>query len=442
MIVNVVLVVLLIAGNFFFVAAEFAITRARPTEVAELESRGARGAASLRHAVDHIDAYLSACQLGITLCSIGLGLVGEPAFAHLLGPVLEPLGRWAGVGSAAVSFAVAYALLSTLHVVVGELAPKSLAIARTRPTGLALTPPLRVFYVATKPAVDLLNWLGNLVLRPFGIPPAREAGHAPHTEAELRRLVHESRHEGLIDPEEHEFTENVLTFGDRRAREAMVPRPRVELLTTDQALGEAIMRATEGSHTRYPLCEPDGGLDAAVGQVHVKDLLRASREDGDGDLRGLARPLRRVPDATMLDDLLEELRREHQHLALVVDEHGTAVGVITLEDVLEEIVGEIQDEFDADGDDQPVREDGSLLVAGSAPMRLVADRLDLDAPDSGKATVGGFVVEQLGHLPKAGDWVEVGGRPAEVTAVDEDEAQVTQLRFPADRPPGGNSAGP
>jgi CBS domain containing-hemolysin-like protein len=135
----------------------------------------------------------------------------------------------------------------------------------------------------------------------------------------------------------------------------------------------------------------------------------------------------------MLDDLLEELRREHQHLALVVDEHGTAVGVITLEDVLEEIVGEIQDEFDADGDDQPVREDGSLLVAGSAPLRLVADRLDLDAPDSGKATVGGFVVEQLGHLPKAGDWVEVGGRPAEVTAVDEDEAQVIQLRFPADR---------
>jgi CBS domain containing-hemolysin-like protein len=442
MIVNVVLAVLLIAGNFFFVAAEFAITRARPTEVAELESRGARGAASLRHAVDHIDAYLSACQLGITLCSIGLGLAGEPAFAHLLGPVLEPLGRWAGVGSAAVSFAVAYALLSTLHVVVGELAPKSLAIARTRPTGLALAPPLRGFYVATKPAVDLLNWLGNLVLRPFGIPPAREAGHAPHTEAELRRLVRESRHEGLIDPEEHEFTDNVLTFGDRRAREAMVARPRVELLTTDQTFEEAIARATEGSHTRYPLCEPDGGLDAAVGQVHVKDLLRASREDGGGDLRELARPLRRVPDATMLDDLLEELRREHQHLALVVDEHGTAVGVITLEDVLEEIVGEIQDEFDADGDDQPVRKDGSLLVAGSAPLRLVADRLDLDAPGSGKATVGGFVVEQLGHLPKAGDWVEVGGRRAEVTAVDEDEAQVTQLRFPADRPPGGNSAGP
>jgi CBS domain containing-hemolysin-like protein len=437
MIVNVVLAVLLIAGNFFFVAAEFAITRARPTEVAELESEGVGGAASLRHAVDHIDAYLSACQLGITLCSIGLGLAGEPAVAHLLEPALEPLGRWAGVGAAAVSFAIAYALVSTLHVVVGELAPKSLAIARTRPTGLALAPPLRAFYVVAKPAVDLLNWLGNLVLRPFGIPPAREAGHAPHTEAELRRLVRESRHEGLIDPEEHEFTDNVLTFGDRRAREAMVPRPQVEVLTTGQTVEEAAARAAEGSHTRYPLCEPDGGLDAAVGLVHVKDLLRASREGGDGDLRGLARPLRRVPDATMLDELLEGLRRDHQHLALVVDEHGTAVGIITFEDVLEEIVGEIQDEFDADGDDQPVRqEDGSLLVAGSAPLRLVAKRLGLRADDAGTATVGGLLVEQLGRLPRAGDWVEVGGRPAEVTEVD--EAQVTQLRFPDD--PGNSPA--
>jgi CBS domain containing-hemolysin-like protein len=217
----------------------------------------------------------------------------------------------------------------------------------------------------------------------------------------------------------------------------MVPRPRVELLTTDQALDEAVARATEGSHTRYPLCEPDGGLDAAVGQVHVKDLLRASREDGAGDLRGLARPLRRVPDATLLDELLEGLRRDHQHLALVVDEHGTAVGIITLEDVLEEIVGEIQDEFDADADDQPLRrEDGGVLVAGSAPLRLVADKLGLQAADAGTATVGGLVVEQLGHLPRAGDWVEVGGRPAEVTEVD--EASVTQLRFPAD--PGNSPA--
>jgi len=365
MLVQLALIVVLIAGNFFFVAAEFSITRIRPTEVAELEADGVGGARSLRHAVDHIDAYLSACQFGITLCSIGLGLAGEPAVAELLGPVLEPLGGFAGVGSAAISFAVAYALVSVLHVVVGELAPKSLAIARTRPTGLAFAPPMRLFYLATKPIVDLLNWLGNLVLRPFGIPPASEAGHAPHSEDELRQLVRHSRQEGMIAPAEHEFTENVFNFGDRRAREAMMPGPEVELLTVDQSLAEAIdqLNGANRSHTRFPLCEADGGLDTALGVVHAKDLLGASGRDGKASLRDLARPLCRVPDGVLLDELLESLRRDRQHLALVVDEHDTAVGIITLEDVLEEIVGEIQDEFDPEPD-QPTRHPDGHRVPG------------------------------------------------------------------------------
>ena len=267
MLVQLALIVVLIAGNFFFVAAEFSITRIRPTEVAELEADGVGGARSLRHAIDHIDAYLSACQFGITLCSIGLGLAGEPAVAELLGPVLEPLGGFAGVGSAAISFAIAYALVSVLHVVVGELAPKSLAIARTRPTGLAFAPPMRLFYLATKPIVDLLNWLGNLVLRPFGIPPASEAGHAPHSEDELRQLVRHSRQEGMIDPAEQEFTENVFTFGDKRAREAMVPGPEVELLTIDQSVAEAIdqVNGANRGHTRFPLCEAEGVAGPSTG---------------------------------------------------------------------------------------------------------------------------------------------------------------------------------
>jgi CBS domain containing-hemolysin-like protein len=365
MVVQLALIVVLIAGNFFFVAAEFSITRIRPTEVAELEADGVGGARSLRHAVEHIDAYLSACQFGITLCSIGLGLAGEPAVAELLGPVLEPLGGFAGVGSAAISFAVAYALVSVLHVVVGELAPKSLAIARTRPTGLAFAPPMRLFYLATKPIVDLLNWLGNLVLRPFGIPPASEAGHAPHSEDELRQLVRQSRQEGMIDPAEHEFTENVFSFGDRRAREVMVPAPEVELLTVDQSVAEAIdqVNGASRSHTRFPLCEADGGLDTALGVVHAKDLLGASGRDGEASLRDLARPLCRVPDGVLLDELLESLRRDRQHLALVVDEHETAVGIITLEDVLEEIVGEIQDEFDPEPD-QPTLHPAGHHVPG------------------------------------------------------------------------------
>jgi CBS domain containing-hemolysin-like protein len=324
MVVQLALIVVLIAGNFFFVAAEFSITRIRPTEVAELEADGVGGARSLRHAVDHIDAYLSACQFGITLCSIGLGLAGEPAVAELLGPVLEPLGGFAG----------------------------------TRPTGLAFAPPMRLFYLATKPIVDLLNWLGNLVLRPFGIPPASEAGHAPHSEDELRQLVRHSRQEGMIAPAEHEFTDNVFTFGDKRAREAMVPGPEVELLTVNQSLAEAIDQVNEAnrSHTRFPLCEADGGLDTALGIVHAKDLLGASGRNGEASLRDLARPLHRVPDGVPLDELLESLRHDRQHLALVVDEHDKAVGIITLEDVLEEIVGEIEDEFDSEADEVSVGE--------------------------------------------------------------------------------------
>jgi CBS domain containing-hemolysin-like protein len=242
--------------------------------------------------------------------------------------------------------------VSVLHVVVGELAPKSLAIARTRPTGLAFAPPMRLFYIATKPIVDLLNWLGNLVLRPFGIPPASEAGHAPHSEDELRQLVRQSRQEGMIAPAEHEFTDNVFTFGDQRAREAMVPGPEVELFTVDQSVDEAIdqLNGANRSHTRFPLCDTDGDLDTALGIIHAKDLLRASGRDGEASLRDLARPLRRVPDGVLLDELLESLRRDRQHLALVVDEHDKAVGIITLEDVLEEIVGEIEDEFDSETD--------------------------------------------------------------------------------------------
>jgi CBS domain containing-hemolysin-like protein len=212
---------------------------------------------------------------------------------------------------------------------------------------------MRLFYLATKPIVDLLNWLGNLVLRPFGIPPASEAGHAPHSEDELRQLVRHSRQEGMIAPAEHEFTDNVFTFGDRQAREAMVPGPEVELLTVDQSVAEAIDQVNGGSrsHTRFPLCEADGGLDTALGVVHAKDLLRASGRDGEASLRDLARPLHRVPDGVLLDELLESLRHDRQHLALVVDEHDKAVGIITLEDVLEEIVGEIEDEFDSEADE-------------------------------------------------------------------------------------------
>src|SRR5215204_415063 len=230
---EVAVVLLLVLANGFFVAVEFSVARLRPTQARELLRQGRPGARSVVHAVEHIDAYLSACQLGITMASLGLGAIGEPAFHDLLEPVLGDAATIAGFGLAA---AVAFLIITTLHVVVGELSPKSLAIARTAPVVLALAPLMRVFYLSAKPLVDLLNAMGNLLLKPFGVPPDSEAGHQPHSEDELRELLRESSRQGVIEPEEQELSEAALVFGDTRAREVMKPRGEVDLvLTTDAA---------------------------------------------------------------------------------------------------------------------------------------------------------------------------------------------------------------
>jgi CBS domain containing-hemolysin-like protein len=364
MAVDILMTLALVLANGFFVATEFAVARLRPTQVDELERQGKAGASSARHAVDHIDAYLAACQLGITLASIGLGVVGKPVFEELLEPLLGEAASVAGFGVAA---AAAFFIVTLLHVVIGELAPKSLAIARAGPTALKVAPVMRAFYLATKPAVDLFNWMGNLLLKPFGVPPASESGHAPHSEDELRELLRQSRTEGLIDPQDQEFAENAFAFGDRRTREIMIPRPEVDYLTTEDSLSEAVAKVAETGHTRLPLCEPEGGLDMICGVVHAKDLIGPMVAGERRDLKDLVRPLGRVSDATLIAELLRELRRSHQHMTLVVDEHGTAVGVVTLEDIIEELVGEIEDEFDPEGVVEIERDGDSVLLAGSTP---------------------------------------------------------------------------
>jgi CBS domain containing-hemolysin-like protein len=416
----------LVAANGFFVATEFAITRIRLTQVADLEASGKSGTKALRHAVENLDAYLAACQLGITISSIGLGVVGKPAFEAIFEPLFGPLGDWAYV----LSFSFAFGMVTLLHVVFGELAPKSLAIARNTGTALRVAPLMWLFYVMTKPFVDFFNWLGNLVLKPFGVPPAREVGHAPHSEAELRILLEQSLREGLIDPEEREFAEKVFTFGERRARHVMVPRPEIDFVTTELDLRQAAKIATDTGHTRLPLCDTDGGLDTAVGLVNAKDLLGALAQGTDAGLRELARPLPRVSESTLIDELMRDLRRARHHIALVVDEHGTTIGLVTLEDILEEIVGEIEDEFDLEPEpgEWITRDGDTIVVRGTAPIHLVALELGLEIENPDEATIGGHVLELLGRIPKPGEIVDVDGRQAEVTEVD--DARVLELRFP------------
>ena len=419
----------LVGLNGFFVATEFAITRVRLSQVIELEKQGKPGAKAARQAVEQIDAYLAACQLGITIASIGLGALAEPAFEHLLEPLL---GSFAPTVAASISFIFAFGLVTLLHVVLGELAPKSLAIARTTPTVLFVAPPMRAFYLVTKPLVDAFNYLGNLVLRPFGIPPAREVGHAPHTEDELRMLLAQSVREGLIETYEREFAENVLVFGDLRARQVMVPRGEIDYLVASETIGEAVQRASGSLHTRLPLCEAEDGLDDPVGVINFKELLRLALGGVETDLRELARPLTRVSESTLVDQVLRELRKKRQHLALVVDEFGTTVGLVTLEDILEEIVGEFEEEEDGEHDSEIRREDGVLVVAGTAPLGDVEDELGIELENTGEATIGGHVVEVLGRVPEAGEVVTIEGREVTVTAVD--EARIVELRFPPETP--------
>ncbi len=443
MLVDVLVAFLLVAANGFFVAVEFSLVRLRPTQVSELVEERRPGSKSVAHALLHIDAYLAACQLGITLASLALGVVGEPAFHHLLEKLF---GESSHGDSVAVAGAFSFVLITLLHVVAGELAPKSVAMARTTRVVLLLAPPMRAFYFVTRPVVDIFNGLGNLILKPFGIPPASEGGHSPHSEGELLTLLQQSSDQGLIEPEERELSENALVFGDRRAREIMTPRPEIVYVTTADTLEEAAERAADG-HSRLPLCDADGGLDAPLGMIHARDLLRvfALHDPRRPPLMELARPIARVSESTRIDELLRVLRRDRRHLALVDDEHGTIVGLVTIEDILEELVGEIEDEFDDEGEGAQLAierdDDGQLHVDGGASVRLVAEQLGYELEeDLHEATIGGYVLEELGRLPEVGEQVRLDGLTLEVEAVRGTRIMRLRVLEPAEATDGDDGA--
>jgi len=298
---------------------------------------------------------------------------------------------------------------------------------------LLLAPPMRAFYLATKPVVDLFNAMGNLVLKPFGIPPASEAGHAPHSEDELRQLLRESRAGGLIQADESELSEAALIFGDLRAREVMQPRPDIDYVTTADTIDQVIETAMRTGRTRLPLVEHNGDLDHAIGVINAKDLLPAALGRSI-DVRARARPLPRVAEGTRVDAVLRDMRRQQRPLALVVDEHGTVTGLLTLEDVLEELVGEIDDEFDTAAEQLIHHENGQLRIDGSAPVRLVARELGLKLDAPHETTLNGHLIEHLGRVPHPGETVELDGTRLEV--IGGDDTQITHLAVrSAPRPP-------
>jgi CBS domain containing-hemolysin-like protein len=419
----------LVVLNGFFVAAEFAIVKVRATRIEELFREGNRRARMARHLIHHLDAYLSATQVGVTIASLGLGWIGEPALAYLLAPALVQVGI-SSAGAHGIAFVVAFSIISAFHIVLGELAPKSLAIQRAESTALWVAFPLRIFYVVMWPAIAVLNWASNRVLGWLGLHRATEADLA-HSSEELRMIVEASGASGELNPQEKKLLDNALQFSERLVREIMVPRTDMVCLYTRRSLDENLAIVRDAQHTRYPLAVEE--KDHIIGMIHVRDLIQAQQRAEDGgeplSLERLKRPVLFVPAVATIDRVLRLFQRGRSHLAIVVDEYGGIAGLVTLEDVLEELVGEIRDEFDVDETDRRVEPGagGEVLVDASMSLDEVARALRFEPAQATVDTIGGYVLQVLGRLPKEGETVRMGRYQVEVAEMD--GLRVTRLRF-------------
>jgi CBS domain containing-hemolysin-like protein len=412
---NLFLALVLVGLNGFFVAAEFALVRVRESRIQQLEQEGSARAGVVRDALRDLDDYLSVCQVGITVASLGLGWIGEPAVAHLIEPVLHAVGITSERAVSIISFVVGFALITYAHLVFGEQAPKYFSIQKAERTALWISRPLKIFMVLFRPLVWLVNASTNFVLRPWGIKLGEEM--EAHSEEELRIMISSSAASGELEPAERDYLNNVFDFGDRVAREIMVPRPDIEALSVDMPLPEMVDAAVFGRYTRYPVYE--GDLDHIVGAVHVKDLLRAARENPDDfDIRAIIRDCLVVPENKPIEQILREFQKRKLQMAIVIDEWGSVEGLITIEDIVEELVGEIQDEFDEGEAEIEEVGDGVYAIDGRIPITEVNEYFNLDLPHEDFDTIGGYVLGVLGRPPEPGDTVEVDGVILQVKSVD------------------------
>src|ERR1044072_1764207 len=390
---------LLVLLNGFFVAAEFALVKLRPTQLEEAGT-GLR-VRLLQQMLAHLDAYLSASQLGITLASLALGWVGEPGFAWLLRPLLEKLGAGADVLVHSIAATAAFLTIMVLHIVVGEQAPKTLAIRKPFEASLWIVLPLHAFYRATYPAIWLLNKAANGLLQLFGVEPVTEGELGP-SEEELRLLLAGTGEE--LSRQKRELLDNVFELSHRVARQIMVPRGDVVYLSTTKSVDDNLRLARSSGHTRFPLCR--GSLDQAIGLVHIKDLFRL--ETVPRSLEEIARPLTFVPETLSLDQLLRRMRGERVHLAARAAEAGGTSGIVTLENVIEEIVGQIQDEFDLERPELVPLGPRRYQVDPRLLVEDLEDALKIEFSERDEDTIGGVVLSELGRRPKVGDIVDVG----------------------------------
>jgi CBS domain containing-hemolysin-like protein len=408
-----------VLANGIFVAAEFSMVKVRPTQLAELAAAGNARARMARRITRRLDAYLSATQLGVTLASLALGWVGEPAFAHLIEPHLRWLGAFGPAVAHSVAASIAFILISTLHIVFGELGPKYLAIDRTLPTAMWTSHVLRGFYIIMFPAIWLLNAIANNVLRLIGIRPAR-AGEMAHSQEELRMILASSEKAGILSEENREIIEGVFHFSKRTARQIMVPRTDVSILSTTKTIEQNLETIRTTRHTRYPLC--DGTLDQTIGLIHVKDLLLAQLRGPGRPLTELKRDMLFVPENSTVEALLSQFIEHKTHMAVVLDEYGGASGIVSLENITEELFGQIQDEFDRERPEIEPLGKGRYRVRGDYLIEDLAERLHVDLGDPDEETIGGYVAARLAREVEKGDEVQLG--PLKVRVLEAERFRV------------------
>ena len=431
------LVVFFLLMNAFFVVAEFSLVRVRKSQIEMAVEEGKGGAKYAKLVADNVNAYLSACQLGITLASLALGWLGEPAVSELIHPLLAVFGLPDAVISG-IAVAIGFILITALHIVVGELIPKSLAIFSTERYALFSATPLVWFYRITYPIMWLFNSITNGVMKLLGHDIANE--HEVYTDEEIMLLIDESTESGLIDPEQNEYVDNIFDLGDKDAEAIMTPRTDVICLDLEDSLEENMALITQYKYTRYPVCR--GNKDRIVGFVHVKDLYTMPPDSTVDDLR--IRTIEAVPEGIPIAKLLQTLQAKHTKIAVVIDEHGGTSGIVTMSDIMEQIVGRIDDEYlHGDANDVVKLDDGSYLVDGSMPIDDVEELIGFEPEEASECeTTGGLLLSLFDRIPAEGDSVTVehDERKATFTVVDMDRHRIDKVRVVLESEPEGESA--
>ena len=422
---NIFFAVVLVFINGFFVAAEFALVKVRPARIDEQVEKKVPFALTARWMVQRMDATLSACQLGITMASLGLGWIGEPAIAHLLRPLLKALWVVSEIWVHGIAFTIAFTAITAAHLVFGEQAPKIYALRRPEKVLLWLAIPMKLFYFFSYPFMIALNTTTSFLLKIIGVDSVSEHD-VVHSEDEIKALLRLSHKHGELSRSEHRLINAVFEFDDTVVRRVMQPRSDIIFFDINRSFAQCQSLAKENKHSRYPLC--DGSLDSVLGIVHIKDLIDVS-SDAEDILLSIARPVISVPETIRISLLLRQFQETHQQMALVVDEYGTIIGCITLEDVLEQIVGPVEDEFETDLIEIESIAPDKFIVAGGTLISTVNKQLNLNLESIEAETLCGLLMEQTGRVLKVGDKIKFDGVVAEVLEIRGSRALSIQINL-------------